>query len=165
MSDIKPSVTSDDVRVVYGAIVDYHNNLVQMRFTVVGLFLAANGFLASGYFQPNISALHRFFLALLCLGLTIICWGLEVRTYQLMENLAARGTELEKSFDLNKDKGFFALMANQPIGPRLMPTHFRLPAYNVKKNPFSHSNMIGLLYVVIGLFWLIMLIMIFVRVL
>ena len=60
MTNIKPSNTSEDERVVYSAIVDYHNNLVQMRFTVVGLFLAANGFLASGYFQPKISILHRF---------------------------------------------------------------------------------------------------------
>lgn len=159
MSNIKPRVANDDVRVVYDAIVDYHNVLVQIRFTVVGLFLAANGFLASGYFQSNGFTPHRLSIPILCLVLTIICWLLEVRTYQLLKNLGKRGRKLEKILGINKDMSFFALMKNQPIGAQLIPTPLRLPA---KIHLFSHSIGIGLIYVGIGLFWLILLIMIFV---
>jgi hypothetical protein len=34
-------------------IVDYHNNLVQIRFTVAGLSIAADEFLASGFFRQT----------------------------------------------------------------------------------------------------------------
>jgi hypothetical protein len=157
MSNSKPSATSDDVRAAYAAVVDYHNNLVQMRFTVAGLFLAANGFLASGFFQSSLSALPRSALPILGLILTAICWLLEVRTYQLLENLGVRGNDLEKSLGLNEDQGFFSIMAHQPIGPRLLPTRLRLPQNRGVRSIFSHSVGIGLLYIIIGLFWLIML--------
>lgn len=37
----------------YSSIVGYHNNLMQIRFTVAGLSVAADGFLASAFFQTG----------------------------------------------------------------------------------------------------------------
>ena len=154
----QPSATDDDLRAAYAAIVDYHNNLVHMRFTVAGLFLAANGFLASGFFQSTVSAVPRVALPVLGMVLAVICWLLEMRTYQLLENLGARGLDLEASLRLHQGQGFFFLMEHQPIAPRLMPTSLRLPANRVVRYLVSHSFGIGLLYTCVGLFWLIMLV-------
>ncbi len=40
---------------IFGAIVDYHNNLTQTRFTIAGLYIAATGFLASSLFSSTSS--------------------------------------------------------------------------------------------------------------
>jgi hypothetical protein len=158
MVSTKPSATKDDVRAAYAAVVDYHNNLVHMRFTVAGLFLAANGFLATGFFQSSVSALPQAALPVLGMVLAAICWLLEVRTYQLLENLVARGHDLEASLGLQQSQGFFFLMECQPIRPRLPLTRLRLPANRVVRYLVSHSFGIGLLYTLIGLFWLVMLV-------
>ena len=157
MSSRQPSATNDDVRAAYAAIADYHTSLVQTRFTIVGLFLAANGFLALGFFESSVSALPRVALPAIAILLTIICWVLEVRTYHLLENLALRGLELEKLLGLHKDQGFFSLLLHPPIGPRLIPTRIRLPEYKVEPGLFSHTLGISLIYIIIGLFWLILL--------
>ncbi len=151
------SPTRDDLRAAYGAVVDYHNNLVHMRFTVAGLFLAANGFLVSGYLQKYPPPFPLSVLPYLGIVLASICWLLEVRTYQLLNNLGARGIKLEKQLDIDQELGFFSLMAYQPIGPRFLITRIRLRSNRVVRYVFSHSFGIGLLYSVIALFWIYML--------
>lgn len=151
--------TNDDIRAVYSAIVDYHNNLVQTRFTVAGLVLAANGFLAGAFFQPGIHDFPRITILVLGMILAIICWLLELRTYQLLDNLGMRGLALEKRIGISNELGFFSLMEHQPIRPRLMLTHVRLPSNKVTRYFVSHSFGIGLLYPIIGLFWLLMLVL------
>jgi hypothetical protein len=148
---------ADALRAVYSAVVAYHNSLVQMRFTIAGLFLAANGLLAGGLFQASVSALPGFAVPALGMLLAFVCWLLEVRTYQLLENLGARGLELEAQLGVGSS-GFFALMAHQPIGPRLLLTPLRLPANKVVRYFVSHSMGVGLLYNMIGLFWLVVLV-------
>jgi hypothetical protein len=158
MVSTQQGATKDDVRAAYTAVVDYHNNLVHMRFTVAGLFLAANGFLASGFFQSSVCALARAALPVLGMVVAAICWLLEVRTYQLLENLGKRGHDLEESLGLQHSQGFFSLMEHQSIAPRLLLTRLRLPANRVVRYLVSHSFGLGLLYTLIGLFWLVMLV-------
>jgi len=158
MADKQASATGEDLRATYAAVVDYHNNLVQVRFTVAGLFLAANGFLAAGFFQSCVSSPTRAALPILGIVLAAICWLLEVRTYQLLDNLGAQGLELEGSLGLDKSLGFFSLLAHQPIGPRLLLTRLRLPTNRGVRYFVSHSFGLGLLYTLIALFWLAMLI-------
>ncbi len=153
----KQTASTDAIKAAYAAIVAYHNGLVQTRFTIAGLFLAANGLLAGGFSQASLSVLPKPALPTLAIILAIICWALEVRTYQLMENLGRRGSDLENHLGLQKVEGFFSLLAHQPIGPRLLPTQFRLPASKL----FSHSLGLALLYILVALFWIIMLAVIF----
>lgn len=156
MLNQKPGAANEDLRAAYAALADYHTSLVQTRFTIVGLFLAANGFLAIGFFQSGAPALARIALPVIAIVLAVICWVLEVRTYHLLENLAVRGLDLEKQLGYREYQGFFSLIAYQPIGLRLIPTRFRLPA--IKGDPIlSHTLGISLIYIIIGLFWLIML--------
>jgi len=162
MTLIEPAPTSDDIRAIYSAIVDYHNSLVQSRFTVAGLVLAANGFLAGAYFQADLPAVAKICILVLGIVLAIICWLLELRTYQLLDNLGTRGLEIEKNLKINDKQGFFHLMAYQPIRPRLMLTHIRLPSNKITRYFVSHSFGFGLLYPIIGLFWLSMLILLIV---
>lgn len=143
----------DDLRASYGAIVDYHNNLVQMRFNVAGLFLAANAFLASGFFQTGASSLPWFALPVLGILLAGICWLLELRTYQLLDNLADRGVHIERLLGISTAHGFFALMRSQAIGPRLLITRLRIPPIKSVRYIVSHSFGIGLLYGVVAAFW------------
>ncbi|HSN24191.1 MAG TPA: hypothetical protein VLS45_08510 [Methylomicrobium sp.] len=150
----KQSSSPDAIKAAYAAIVAYHNNLVQARFTITGLFLTANGLLAGGFFQAGMSQLPKFALPALGLALAAICWMLEIRTYQLLENLGKRGLDLEDRLGMQKDHGFFSLMDSQPIGPRLLPTRLRLRTSKL----FSHSRGFVLLYTVIALFWVYLLV-------
>jgi hypothetical protein len=148
------ALSQDDLRASYSAIVDYHNNLVQMRFNVAGLFLAANAFLASGFFQSAQATLPGYALPALGLVLTCVCWLLELRTYQLLDNLVHRGLELETALNIAERYGFFSLMRSQAIGPRLLIVRKRLPVSGFIRYIVSHSFGIGALYGAVGLFWL-----------
>jgi hypothetical protein len=148
----------DDLRASYAAIVDYHNTLVQMRFNVAGLFLAANAFLASGFFQSTRSTFLVYGLPTLGLVLAALCWLLEIRTYQLLDNLGNRGLNVESVLKLDDRYGFFSLMGHQPIGPRLLITRLRLPVTKQVRYFVSHSFGLGVLYGAVGVFWLVALI-------
>jgi hypothetical protein len=150
----KQSTSTDATKAAYAAIAAYHNNLVQTRFTITGLFLTANGLLAGSFFQAGGSELPKFLLPGLGLALAVICWMLEIRTYQLLENLGRRGLELEDQLGVQKTHGFFSLLESQPIGPRLLPTRFRLS----KSKLFSHSRGFALLYIIIAVFWVYLLV-------
>ena len=148
MPSKQPKATSDDIRAAYAAVVDYHNNLVQMRFTVAGLFLAANGLLASGFFQSNLSPLFLDALSVLGMGIAVSCGLLEVRTNRLLKNLGVRGLALERQLGLHEENGFFSLMEHQPSSPRNRVVRYLI----------SHSFGIGLLYTLVILFWLFMIV-------
>jgi hypothetical protein len=145
---------SQDIRAAYSAIVDYHNNLAQMRFTLVGIFLATNGFLVTGLFQASPSLLSIPALHIIGFVLAGFFWLIEVRTYQLLENLAKRGLDLEQQLGLNNDQGFFFLMEEQPIDAKLLPTELKIPPTKL----ISHTLWISTLYSIVGLIWLIILI-------
>lgn len=151
-----PTKYSRDLSASYSAIVDYHNTLVQARFTVVGLFLAANAFLATGFFQGAPDKLPAYTLPVLGSILTAICWLLELRTYQLLDNLGTRGSALEKEIlGDDNEHGFFSLMKKQPLGPKLLILRIRFETNSLVKYLVSHSFGIGALYAAIGIFWLI----------
>jgi hypothetical protein len=153
-----PNDNKDNLRAAYAAVAAYHNSLVEMRFTIAGLFLAANGFLAIGFFQPSISIWYRVFMSLLGMVLAIICWLLEVRTYQLLENLDERGGDLEKGFSLHDDQGFFSLIKFQPLGPKWLPTSHSITNRFVRALT-SHRVAFSLLYIIVSAFWLVMFIL------
>ncbi|MFZ5822501.1 MAG: hypothetical protein ACOYYJ_21630 [Chloroflexota bacterium] len=158
MMTVNDTSSLDDLRASYSAIVDYHNNLVQTRFNVAGLFLAANAFLASGFFQRDQNTFPKYTLPTLGLVLTIICWLLELRTYQLLSNLGTRGLELEAELHIAEQHGFFALMRTQPIEPRLLILRHRLGKGRFIRFIVSHSFGIGALYLAVGIFWVIALV-------
>jgi hypothetical protein len=146
-------VSEENKRAVYAAVVDYHNGLVQMRFTVAGLYLAANGFLASGFFQGSVHSLPWYALPSLGASLTVVCWLLEIRTYNLLSNLGNRGAHLEKHLGIDESHGFFSLMGNQPIGARLLVLRATLPSNRFFKYVISHSFGLGMLYTIVAVFW------------
>lgn len=144
----------DDLRATYGAIVDYHNGLVQTRFTVAGLFLAANGFLAAGFFQSDVATVPWYVLPALGILLAAICWLLEVRTYHLLMSLGSRGLCLESELGISHSHGFFSLMERQQTRPRLLVTRLRLPLNKFVRYVVSHSFGIGVLYGSVAVFWM-----------
>jgi hypothetical protein len=146
--------SDDDLRIVYDAIVDYHNNLVHMRFTVAALYLAASGFLAGALFSGTGWAGPKAAVPALGLALSLIAWLREIRTYCLLENLAERGGQIEKQLQLGGVGGFFDLMAHQPIPPRLPFVRKRLPAWRAVRYVVSHSLGLDLLYTSLTIFWL-----------
>ncbi len=136
---------------VYRSVVDYHNSLVNMRFTVAGLYIAGSAFLVNALFSDYQWCYTKITVCSLGLVLTLIVFIIEVRTRNLLKNLGKFGGEIEKEFKLksfkvncNEIKGFFELMDKQPIQP-----------------PFpklvTHTKGLYLLYIFLGLFWLAML--------
>jgi hypothetical protein len=53
MMNSKPSQYTDDNNLLttYKVFTDYHNTLVQARFTIAGLYLTATGFLVNSWFS------------------------------------------------------------------------------------------------------------------
>jgi hypothetical protein len=144
----------NDLLAVYSAVVNYHNNLVHMRFTVAGLYLAASGFLVGALFNGRDWCGTKLSVTLLGLVLTAIAWLLEIRTYQLLENLGNKGNEIETKLQLGGVQGFFSLMSKQPIFPRLpfIKIHLtRCPKFI--RYVVSHSLGLDLLYLCVAVFW------------
>ncbi|HAX98373.1 MAG TPA: hypothetical protein DCY12_05680 [Candidatus Atribacteria bacterium] len=152
------SYNKESLRASYNGIIDYHNNLVQTRFTVVGLVLAANGFLVSVFFQQACPDLPQIIIPFLSIILVIIIWMMEIRTHCLLENLGKRGKKIEKILGIDKNLRFFSLMKKQPLGPQFLILRFiRFHPNKFFRYFFSHSFGIGLLYFFLALFWLIIL--------
>jgi hypothetical protein len=138
--------------------VDYHNSLVQTRFTIAGLYIAATGFLASSWF----ATLGRqrsgtyWLIPLLGVILTLACWLLEIRTYQLLRNLGSTGEKIEDKLKIQHALRFFApLMSFQKVRPWLPFTSRELPEWKIGKDRHlvSHSFGLNILYASIFLFW------------
>lgn len=142
----------NDRKEVYRSVVDYHNSLVLMRFTVAGLHLTGSAFLINVLFSnPQQWRGTKIIVCLLGLILTFIVFIIEVRTRNLLKNLGEFGIKIEEKFkheSLNVNcveiKGFFGLMNSQPIQP-LFP------------KIVTHSIGLYSLYIVFFLFWLIIL--------
>lgn len=158
MKKSNPEIKSQDLSAGYNGIVDYHNNLVQIRFTVAGLSIAADGFLASAIFQAGSPLISRILISILGVVLTFICGMLEIRTYQLLKKLLKEGYALEKIFGFNEEQGIFSILMQNQIVPRFISKSSKRTTKRGKKFIFSHSVMFGLLYVCIFIFWLIMIV-------
>ena len=156
----------ENLRAAYSAIADYHNNIVQARFTVTGLVIAANGFLVSAFFQSNVSVWLRIYIPILGIIIAFICWLLEIRNSHLLTNLTVRGLTIEDEFEINnndirKDRGFFSLMKNQYewYPKKFIPLESEIGEKNILSELASHHAAIGLLYIIFSIFWLVMFIM------
>ena len=144
---------TENLRTMYNAIVDYHNNLVNMRFTVAGLYIAATAFLADIWFSRLPSQDPYIGIAILGILLTFIFWVLEIRTRSLVFNLGKRGLDIEQQIYAGPDLGFFELMRKQPDLP-IWPFSKEKHIPQEISEELTHSNALNLLYLVILLFWL-----------
>lgn len=101
------------------ACVDYHTALVNSRFTIAGLYVAAAGFVAGAAFKDEITWDFRAGISLLATWLTLCLWILELRSRALFTNLAQRGIEIERSiWGLTGERamvGFFTRQHKPPI--------------------------------------------------
>jgi hypothetical protein len=137
---------------VYQSISNYHNNLVQIRFTVAGLFLTASGFLI-GAWNNSTSPQIKIYLPVLGIFITIIILLLEIRNRSLLENLALRGLLIEKMIGIDKRIGFFYLMQKQPYGPKDIFSNKRIENKCLIKLS-THRYGLGLLYICFLMFWI-----------
>lgn len=153
MKKNNPEIKRQDLSAGYNGIVDYHNVLVQIRFTVAGLSIAADGFLASAIFQTGSPTISKVLISILGIVLTFICGMLEIRTYQLLDKLLKEGYALEKIFGLNEEQGLFSILTHNQIVPRFISKSSKATIKRGQKFLFSHSVMFGLLYVCIFIFW------------
>ncbi len=158
-----PNVNFENLSAGYTGIVDYHNNLVQIRFIVAGLSITADGFLASALFNTSAPLFSKIIISILGIILTFICGMLEIRTFQLLNKLLKGGYELEKTFGLKEDQGMFSILMQNQMIPRFMNKSLEGSARR-EKFTFSHSVMFGLLYVCVFIFWLTMLIFVLLKI-
>jgi hypothetical protein len=116
----------DEARAEHGACVDYHTALVNSRFTIAGLYVAAMGFIATAVFKPDITWDFRAAVSLLACWLSICLWILELRSRALFTNIAHRGIQIERAH--------WGL-----VGENLMAGFFsrqhKLPADGVEETP------------------------------
>jgi len=149
----------NDLIAVYNAVISYHNSLVNIRFITAGLYLTASGFLVAGLFN-NTYSIAKLLLPLLGFILAFIIWGLERRTYQLLENLGCLGINIESKFCLGGIGGFFDTMEHQKIDPLWPLWLFAKKDSNKKyinnekvKWFISHSNGLNTFYGLMAAFW------------
>lgn len=164
MKKNNPDTPLENLSTGYNSIVEYHNNLVQIRFTVAGLSVAADGFLASAFFQTGSPEFSRILIAILGLILTFICGMLELRTLQLLMKLLKAGYALEKTMGLGEEQGVFSVLTHSQIVPWFLKKPSNAPADQENKFVFSHSVMFWLLYICIFVFWTIMLVLSFLKI-
>jgi hypothetical protein len=76
MNKSNSNTSLENLSTGYNGIVDYHNNLVQIRFTIAGLSIAADGFLVSAIFQAGSPQFSRILISILGIMLTssVECW-------------------------------------------------------------------------------------------
>lgn len=148
----------------YNGIVDYHNNLVQIRFTVAGLSVAADGFLASALFQTGTPEVSQIVISTLGIVLTFICGMLEIRTLQLLYKLLDAGYAIERKLGLSEDQGVFSILTRSQIVPRFLSKSVKGSSQKGNKFVFSHSVMFWLLYICIFVFWVTMLVLVLLRI-
>lgn len=152
-----PKIKFENLMAGYNGIVDYHNNLVQIRFIVAGLSITADGFLAAALFNTSAPLFSKMLISVLGIILTFICGMLEIRTFQLLNELLKGGYELEKTFGLKEDQGMFSILMQNQMDPRFTNKSLK-GSTKREKFIFSHSVMFALLYVCVFIFWLTMLI-------
>lgn len=138
----------EDAVVAYEATVNYHNTLVQMRFSVAALFAAAAAFLVGALFADTSWLGSKRLIAVLGLAVTLVVWLLELRTFSLLLNLVTRGLEYESVLQFGPGGGFFRLLSEpQPIGIKLPFSKVFLPSTGkLARRVFSHTFGLDLLY-------------------
>ena len=145
----------EDAIVAYQATVNYHNTLVQMRFSVAALFATAAAFLVGALFADNTWLGSKRLIAALGLAVTLIVWLLELRTFSLILNVIRRGVEFENVLQLGPEGGYFRLLHDgQPIGVKVPFVKLFLPSTSaLVRRIFSHTLGLDLLYLTFLVFW------------
>jgi hypothetical protein len=82
---------TENLRTEYTALTSYSTTVVNFRFTVLGLYLAAVGIILGGK-QPT---WEIYFL--LCL-ITICVFMIELRNQSLLKNISNRGMQIEHKY-------------------------------------------------------------------
>jgi len=154
MNSNSSDIHDKNLSTIYDAIVGYHNTLVQVRFTIAGLYLAATGFLVNSWFSTVNQKSNYILIPFLGISLTLICWLLEVRTKHLLKNLGERGIMIEKRMYLDYI-GFFELMGHQPFPAQWPFKKSDIPSSEFSKCIVSHTFGFNLIYVVILIFWIV----------
>ncbi len=154
MNSIPTNPDDKNFMATYKIIVKSHNALVQVRFTVAGLYLAATGFLVNSWFSIDHQRFFYFIIPMLGIILAVSCWLLEIRTNQLLKNFLDRGYKIEGLMKVNPEIGFFELMTKQPRGPTIPFIDKEISPPKVsRKYIVSHSIGFSLLYSAILAFW------------
>ncbi len=85
----------EDIRTEYKMLSSYHQSLVNSRFTIAGLFVAATGFLIGAFVNNDISLINRMLISGFGCWLTLCIWVLELRSRSLFTNIAMRAVDIE----------------------------------------------------------------------
>jgi hypothetical protein len=150
----------DPDRASYDATFNYHNALVQMRFSVAAIFMTAAAFLVSAHLGDTKWKGYPVLLPLLGVFITVATWVMELRTRALLANLVENGRKLELSMGVTAGSGFFELMSGpQPIGVKVPFLEREITSSHplikrVVRRVFSHGFCLHSLYLSFLLYWL-----------
>ena len=147
--------TQDPDRATYDATVNYHNTLIQMRFSVAAIFMTAAAFLVSAHLGDTKWKGYPVLLPLLGTFITLATWVMELRTRALLANLVENGRRLESAMSHTPGTGFFELMSGpQSIGVRVPFWEKQVPnTHPLVRRIFSHGFCLNSLYLAFLLFW------------
>lgn len=163
----------DEIRAEHRACVDYHTALVNSRFTIIGFYIAALGFLGGTIFKEDVGPEAKLTISFVAIWITSCLWIIELRTRALFTNIAYRGIEIERRYwKLDAMSGFFSRQHKIPINiDAIHNTESRRnnpdrPVLGWNKNPISlklsryisHSMGLDLLFSGLLLFWIIIMI-------
>ena len=98
---------SENTRAEYAAISNYFNTIVTFRFTTLGLFIAAVGFILGGEITRE--------KALIVLVIDVALYVIELRNRTLYDNLSARAMQIERTY-----WGYMGKRAYEPFYSRMM---------------------------------------------
>ena len=155
-----PTESDETLRTMFSAINHSYAALARMRFTIAGLYLAATGFLASSWFSSAGDRRSFAYYLIPALGfvVTLICWLLEIRTFQLIMNLEHKGAQIETKLNLDGNLTIFMMRGGYPLQPRV-PFTARRSVPRVLQRFVSHSFGLNALYASIAGFWVLALVL------
>jgi hypothetical protein len=154
-----PEDNQENLRTEYSALSQYHNSLVTFRLTLLGLFLAALGFIIGDTWPIP---LH---ICVLGLFFTFCLYIFELRTRVLFESIARRGVEIEQNewnFQSKTPKRSFYSLQYPDKEIRNYGTNLKiLGKIPIEKFPIlnkvriSHSVALDYLYIGLMIFFLV----------
>ena len=104
------------------------STLVNSRFTIAGLYVAAIGFLASAVLDNDATWIARAGGSLLASWLTLCLWILELRSRALFTNIAHRAIDIEhRTWGLTEQEWYVGLFSRQYKEPPNWPEGGHLP--------------------------------------
>jgi hypothetical protein len=150
----KPAQSDETLRTILAAITHDYAALARMRFTIAGLYLAATGFLASTWFAGLRDDMTSSYYLIPALGfiVTLVCWLMEIRTVQIIQNLEYKGAKIERELNVDGKLTLFMMSSGYPLQPRL-PFSTKISVPSFLRRFVSHSFGLNTLYASIAVFW------------